>query len=83
MGQISGLAAKKDLEQIKRIARKGAEFANDYSAKVVELIKNAETNRPKDLAHISFFQFIQSSRGEALMSMLSVQGNCEAVCQTD
>ena len=83
MGQISDMAAKKDLEQVKRLARKGAEFAKDFAPKLGELFQNSALKPPRDLATISFFEFIKSSRGEALMNMLSIQGMVKAICKMD
>ena len=67
-------ATKAQLETVTRTARKGAEFVANYGQPLIQLTKGAASMMPMDMAKQSFFQFLNSSFGSELMSVLLIPG---------
>ena len=74
LAELAKLASKKDLETLTRKVRKNTTFVEDHREPILTLIKDAAHTTPRDLAVTSFFQFVNSARGAALVQMLSIQG---------
>lgn len=72
--QFDRRASKSSLEKVRLLAKKSADFLTEYGEILVKLAKNNNGSHPPDLAKESFWQFIQSTRGTELMSMLSIGG---------
>ena len=71
---MESLASKTELENVKRSARKAAEFVSENSAQIIEMLKNGPSTMPRDLAKVSFYNFVNSNRGRHLMDMFSIEG---------
>ena len=67
-------ASKSSLEKVKVLAKKSDDFLTEYGEILTQLAKTNDGSHPPDLARESFWQFLKSSRGSALMEMLSIGG---------
>ena len=72
-------ANKTSLAKVKNLAKKNSEFVETYGEALVRLTKSNSGSNPPDLAQQSFWQFLNSTRGVALMEMLSIPGNIKVV----
>ena len=72
--QFDRRASKSSLEKVRVLAKKSDDFLTQYGEIVANLAKTNDGSHPPDLAKESFWQFIKSTRGNALMEMLSIGG---------
>ena len=72
--QFDRRASKSSLEKVRVMAKKSEDFLVEYGEIISKLAKTNDGTHPPDLAKESFWQFIKSNRGEALMTMLSIGG---------
>ena len=72
--QFDRRASKSSLEKVRLLAKKSDDFLQEYGEIVAKLAKTNNGSHPPDLAKESFWQFIKSNRGNALMEMLSIGG---------
>ena len=68
-------ASKSSLEKVRVMAKKSDDFLSEYGTIISKLAKTNDGTHPPDLAKESFWQFVKSNRGAALMDMLSIGGN--------
>ena len=69
-------ATKAGLQKVMNLARKADEFLVAHGENLIRLTKTGEGSHPQDLAQMSFWQFVKSTRGSHLMDMLSIAGKC-------
>ena len=67
-------ATKAGLQKVMNLARKADEFITAHGENLIRLTKTGDGNHPPDLAQMSFWQFLKSSRGASLLEMLSIAG---------
>ena len=67
-------ATKAGLQKVMNLARKADEFLVTHGENLIKLTKTNEGSHPMDLAQMSFWQFVKSTRGTSLLEMLSIAG---------
>ena len=67
-------ATKASLQKVMNLARKADEFLVAHGENLIRLTKTGDGAVPQDLAQMSFWQFVKSTRGTSLMEMLSLAG---------
>ena len=71
-------ATKASLQKVMNLARKADEFLVAHGENLIRLTKTGDGAVPQDLAQMSFWQFVKSTRGLPLMEMLSLAGKIVA-----